>query len=120
MPDLVIQETPIASIPGGVIISPQGYIDTTNAPIIEKCIEKQITQKRFKIGINLSAVDFISSAGWGIFISEIRNIRENRGDLVLISMDPDVYDVYELMEFSSIIKSFDTIDDAIKFFKTMK
>jgi hypothetical protein len=35
-------------------------------------------------------------------------------------MDPDVYDVYELMEFSSIIKSFDTIDDAIKFFKTMK
>jgi anti-sigma B factor antagonist len=120
MPSLLIQESLIANVPGGVILSPQGYIDTTNAPIIEKFIEEQIRQKRFKIGVNLAAVDFISSAGWGIFIGEIRSIRSNKGDLVLINMDPDVYDVYELMEFSSIIKSFDTIDETIRYFKTMK
>lgn len=120
MANLQIQETPVASVPGAVILSPQGYIDTTNASQMEKAIEEQLRQGRFKIGINLADVDFISSAGWGVFIGELRSVRSNKGDLVLISMDPDVYDVYELMEFSSILKSFDTLDEAIRYFKSMK
>jgi anti-anti-sigma factor len=57
-------------------------------------------------------VSFVSSAGWGVFVSEIREIRDNHGELVLVNMIPDVYDVYELMEFSSILKSFDSVDEA--------
>ena len=120
MGNLVIQEAVLPEIPGGVLLIPKGYIDTTNASDVEKQIEKYITERKFKLAINLENVDFISSAGWGIFISEIRNIRENKGDLVLINMLPDVYDVYELMEFSSIIKSFDAVQDAVKYFKSMK
>jgi anti-anti-sigma factor len=120
MSDLTLESFPIADIPNGIIIQPSGYIDTTNAPEIEKYIEKHLTDRKFKIAINLENVDFISSAGWGIFISEIRNIRENKGDLVLVNMAPDVYDVYELMEFSSIIKAFDSKEDASKYFKNMK
>ena len=120
MGTLVIQEALIPEVPGGILLTPKGYIDTTNASDIEKQIEKHILERKFKIAINLENVDFISSAGWGIFISEIRNIRENKGDLILINMLPDVYDVYELMEFSSIIKSFDAVQDAVKYFRSMK
>lgn len=120
MSDLTLESFPIPEVPNGVIIQPSGYIDTTNAPEIEKYIEMHLNQSKFKIAINLENVDFISSAGWGIFISEIRNIRENKGDLVLVNMAPDVFDVYELMEFSSIIKSFDSKEDAAKYFKNMK
>ena len=35
---------------------------------------------------------------------------------MLVNMTPDIYDVYELMEFSSKLKSFDSLDEAIKFF----
>nr|HID60195.1 STAS domain-containing protein [Desulfobacterales bacterium] len=31
--------------------------------------------------IDLAGVDYISSAGWGIFISSIREIRANNGDI---------------------------------------
>lgn len=120
MGTLVIQEALLPDVLGGVLLTPKGYIDTTNASEIEKQIEKYLNERKFKLAIDLENVDFISSAGWGIFISEIRNIRENKGDLVLINMLPDVYDVYELMEFSSIIKSFDAVQDAVKYFKTMK
>ena len=89
MSDLVLESFPIPEVPNGVIIQPSGYIDTTNAPEIEKYIERQLADRRFKIAINLENIDFISSAGWGIFISEIRNIRENKGDLVLVNMAPD-------------------------------
>ena len=98
------------------IISAHGFIDTTTAPDLEKKLEEQLALNKYKIIVNLENIDYVSSAGWGVFVSEIREIRENNGDLVLINMSSDVYDVYELMEFSSILKSFDNVEDAITSF----
>jgi anti-sigma B factor antagonist len=67
----------------------------------------------FNIIIDLGNVDYISSAGWGIFISEIKGIREKGGDLKLVRMIPDVYEVFELLEFHYILKAFDTIEEAV-------
>ena len=53
---------------------------------------------------------------WGVFIREIKEIRKNAGDLVLVSMHPDVYMVYETMEFSRILKSFENLEDGISYF----
>jgi len=61
-------------------------------------------------------VDYISSAGWGIFISEIKGIRERGGDLKLVRMIPDVYEVFELLEFHYILKAYDSIEEAIRDF----
>jgi len=61
-------------------------------------------------------VDYISSAGWGIFISEIKGIRERDGDLKLANMIPDVYEVFELLEFHYILKAYDSIEAAIQDF----
>ncbi len=119
MPDLKVDFLEMLNVPSGIIIQPQGFIDTTTAPEIEKFIENALNQKKYKIAVDLKDVDFISSAGWGVFVSEIRDIRENNGDLTLVNMVPDVYDVYELMEFSSILKSFDSIEEAINYFQNM-
>ena len=95
------------------IISARGFIDTTTAPDLEKRLEEQLALNKYRIIVNLENIDYVSSAGWGVFVSEIREIRENNGDLVLVNMSSDVFDVYELMEFSSILKSFESIEDAI-------
>ncbi len=71
----------------------------------------------FHIVIDLGNVDYVSSAGWGIFISEIKGIREKGGDLKLVGMIPEVYEVFELLEFHYILKAFDTLQDAIKDFE---
>ena len=95
------------------IIEAKGFIDTTTAPELEKKLEEQLALNKYRIVVNLENIDYVSSAGWGVFVSEIREIRENSGDLVLVNMSPDVYDVYELMEFSSILKSYDSVEDAV-------
>jgi len=64
----------------------------------------------------LGNVDYISSAGWGIFISEIKGIREKGGDLKLVHMIPDVYEVFELLEFNYILKAFDSLEEAVSDF----
>jgi len=94
-----------------------GYIDTTTAPEIENVLLKELSQKKYKVIIDLENVDYVNSSGWGVFIREIKQIRENGGDLVLVKMTPDVFSVYETMEFSKILKSFNNLDGAISYFK---
>ena len=113
MPDIQVEVSYTGNNDEIAVISARGFIDTTTAPDLEKRLEEQLALNKYKIVVNLENIDYVSSAGWGVFVSEIREIRENNGDLVLVNMSSDVYDVYELMEFSSILKSFESLEDAI-------
>ncbi|MBC8184260.1 STAS domain-containing protein [candidate division KSB1 bacterium] len=95
------------------IIKVGGYIDTTTSAELEHSLDQLLNDQKHRIIIDLKDVDYISSAGWGIFISEIKGIREKGGDLKLVGMISDVYEVFELLEFHYIIKSFETIEEAI-------
>jgi len=116
MPDIQVEVSYTGENNDIAIITARGFIDTTTAPELEKKLEELLALNKYKIIVNLENIDYVSSAGWGVFVSEIREIRENNGDLILVNMSPDVYDVYELMEFSSILKAFDNLDDAISNF----
>ncbi len=95
------------------IISVQGYVDTTTSSELEESLKRLLRKGRFDIVIDLGEVSYISSAGWGIFISEIKEIRENGGDLKLAAMTGDVYEVFELLEFQTILESYDSVDEAV-------
>ena len=62
------------------VIKVGGYIDTTTSSEVERALNALLKQGRYKVIVDLGNVDYISSAGWGIFISEIKTIRENFGD----------------------------------------
>lgn len=98
------------------VIKVGGYIDTTTSAELEHSLSGILKSNCYNIIIDLGNVDYISSAGWGIFISEIKSIREKGGDLKLIQMIPDVYEVFELLEFHYILKAFDTLNEAISDF----
>lgn len=95
------------------VIKVGGYIDTTTSAEVERALDSILRDGKNNIVIDLGNVDYISSAGWGIFISEIKGIREKGGDLKLVNMIPDVYEVFELLEFHYILKAFDTLDEAV-------
>jgi anti-sigma B factor antagonist len=98
------------------VISVKGYVDTTTSTELEESLKRLLGKGRYDIVIDLGDVNYISSAGWGIFISEIKEIRENGGDLKLAAMIGDVYEVFELLEFQTILESFDTVEEAVSSF----
>lgn len=102
------------------IIKVGGYIDTTTSSELERALDALLKQGRFFIVVDLGNVDYISSAGWGIFISEIKSIRENGGDLKLVRMVPDVYEIFELLEFHHILDVYDNVDEAINKFEVLE
>jgi anti-sigma B factor antagonist len=98
------------------VIRVGGYIDTTTSAELERALDSLLKTGVVHVIIDLGNVDYISSAGWGIFISEIKGIRERGGDLKLVRMIPDVYEVFELLEFHYILKAYDSIEEAIRDF----
>jgi|SRR5579859_2581132 len=96
------------------MLAVKGFIDTTTAPEFEKAFQNVLSEKKYKLVVDLRDVNYISSAGWGIFISEIKRIRNQKGDLILAAMNPEVAEVFELLEFNTILKSFADPETAVK------
>ena len=95
-----------------MVLRLDGVIDTLTAPDLDKVISQLLLQKNYKVVCDLSGINYVSSAGWGIFISHIKEIRENKGDLKLTRLQADVYEIFELLEFDTVIKSYDSVDKA--------
>ncbi|MDF1546030.1 MAG: STAS domain-containing protein [bacterium] len=89
-----------------------GVIDTITASELEQVIDSLVKRERFRIVIDLAGVDYISSAGWGIFISNIKLVRQNGGDIKLANMIENVREIYELLEFENVLRAYDSLDSA--------
>ncbi len=112
--DVYVEEA--AQNRGVSVLRVSGYVDTTTSPDLERRLQSLLKERRFHIVVDLSSVEYISSAGWGIFISEIREIREQGGDLKLAGMISDVREVFDLLEFENILQSYADADLAIAAF----
>ena len=116
MEKLIISEERTGPDNSLALLTLSGTIETTNASGLEDTLERIIDDRCFRIVVDLGMVKYISSAGWGIFISEIKRIRRNGGDIKLAAMTPEVREVFELLEFNSILKPFPDKQAAVKDF----
>jgi len=112
--DVYVEEA--AQNRGVSVLRVSGYVDTTTSPDLERRLQALLREKRYHVVVDLSKVEYISSAGWGIFISEIREIREQGGDLKLSGMIPDVREVFDLLEFENILQSYPDAELAVASF----
>ena len=77
------------------LISITGYVDTTTCKELTRTIQNLIKQKQYQIIADLAGVSYVSSAGWGVFMGEIKNILEKGGDLKIVQMASEVFEVFE-------------------------
>jgi len=98
------------------VIRVGGYLEFTTSDELDKVIESLVKTKSYNIIIDLENVGYISSRGWSIFLSKIKEIRENDGDLKLTRMAPDVFEVFKVLEFFWFLGVYDTIEEAISDF----
>ena len=96
-----------------VIITPQGYINTTTVHLIEETFDEQLAKNMYEFIVDLKNTDYVNSSGWGAFMRDLKEMRGNNGDLVIVNMSQEVYLVYDTMDLSTILKSFNTIEEAI-------
>jgi len=64
--------------------------------------------------IDLSAVSYVCSSGWGAFLGRAKDVRKVGGEIVFAGMRPEVLGVFELLEANRIFKVFGRRNEAIR------
>ncbi len=81
------------------IIYLNGFLDAHTASELENVIEQSINEKRYKILVNFENLEYISSAGLGVFMSFIEEIRDKGGDIKMTRMNDKVFSIFDLLGF---------------------
>jgi anti-sigma B factor antagonist len=81
------------------VVDLKGYLDAHTAPELEKLFQTLIDKKVFNIVVNCKDLSYISSAGLGVFMAYIEDVRNNSGDIKLSNMSPKIYNVFDLLGF---------------------
>jgi stage II sporulation protein AA (anti-sigma F factor antagonist) len=87
---------------GVLLLSPQGRLDSHNSPELERRALLEIGGGAKRLVIDLSAIDYISSAGLRAFLAVAKKLKEPPGRLVLCGMAPSVRQIFDLAGFSPI------------------
>ncbi len=88
------------------ILRLKGFLDAHTAPNFEQAIQELIEENRFRIIVSMSDLSYISSAGLGVFMGFIEEIREKDGDIKLTNMTDKVFKVFDLLGFPALYKIF--------------
>jgi anti-anti-sigma factor len=100
---------------GVAILEVDGHLDSISSTALEKALQDVIAGGHAKIVIDLSDVSYISSGGWGVMVGTVDKSQRQDGDVVVVGMASEVYDVYELLGFNELLKSFATTEDALTY-----
>lgn len=99
-----------------MIVELGGYVDQSNSYQLQKMFDDIIDSGVFKIVVDFKELHYMSSAGWGIFVGEVKRFRDNGGDIKLASMTPEINDVYQMLEFFHILNDFPDVQEASESF----
>jgi len=100
-------------VEGVTVISVKGSIDAITSPDITKYIQEQVANGNVKLVVDLSGVDYTSSAGLRVLLGATKDTRTNNGDIRLTGIQPDVQKVLKLSGFLNILKTYDDLNAAI-------
>ncbi|MFN5310666.1 MAG: STAS domain-containing protein [Candidatus Kapaibacterium sp.] len=98
------------------ILRIKGFLDAHTAHILERTIEEKVKAKEFSIIVNFKDLDYISSAGLGVFMVFIEEIRSGGGDIKLVEMKPKVFTVFDLLGFPMLFDILPNEQEAVSKF----
>lgn len=95
-----------------------GYLDAHTAPKLENAISNTIEDGSKNILVNFNDLEYISSAGLGVFMAFIEDVRSTGGDIKMSNMNEKVFSVFDLLGFPMLFDIEKQEQEAINKFLT--
>lgn len=96
---------------GYEVLDLHGELDAHTASQLEETLQQLINNRKPNIIVNFNQLDYIASAGLGVFMAYIEDVRSIGGDIKLTNMNEKVYNVFDLLGFPTL---YDILDDENK------
>jgi anti-sigma B factor antagonist len=85
-----------------VVISIDGRLDTATSADFDFALEPH-TEKDTRLLVDLSDIQYVSSAGLRVFLMLAKKLQKSGGKLVLCNMSTGVREVFDIAGFSKIL-----------------
>lgn len=96
------------------LVKASGRVDSQTASLLSAAMEAVINAGRYKIVLDMSEVEYMSSAGLRVLISVQKTCkRYNRGEIVLTNVPQRIYDALELAGFVPLFRFHDDLLTAV-------
>ena len=97
---------------GLVNVKVEGRLDASSSIEAQKELERMLEADSSKLLVDLSGLEYISSAGLRVLLVVAKKMQQKGGKIVLAALTPNVKEVFEISGFSSIFKIFDTVEES--------
>jgi anti-anti-sigma factor len=114
---LKIRLQKITEVEGGLALFLSGYIDTYNSTYFLKRVQKAVENGYTRLIFHCGGLNYVSSTGIGSFTAFLKSVKPRGGDLVLLEIQPKVYEVFQLLGFSQFFNIRETLEESISFFR---
>ena len=86
------------------IITLEGFVDAHTAPQFETTVQSEIDAGRIRLIIDCEKLSYISSAGLGVFMSFVEEVRDRGGDIKICGLVPKVKHTFDILGFQDIFE----------------
>jgi anti-sigma B factor antagonist len=95
------------------LVNVSGRVDSSNAPQLDSRLKELVNDGRYSLVLNLSAVDYMSSAGLRSLVSALRDCKKRGGDVRLAQPSERVAEVLSLAGLDSVFQVYENSTEAV-------
>jgi len=111
MTDLSIQVRQVDAV---AVLRPEGFINAHTVRQFETALEALVQEGRYTILLDCRALNYISSAGLGAIMGLIETVREHGGDILLCSLQKNVFEIFDTLGFTQLYRVFASEGEALQ------
>ena len=90
------------------VIEIKGRVDSSTAPQLTQTLNKITGDGHFKLVLDMTALEYMSSAGFRALLAAQRNCKRfNRGQVILAAVPERIHEALELAGFTELFKTYD-------------
>lgn len=99
-----------------LILRLNGRLDAVSSPTAERKVFDYINSGQYKLLLDFSGVDYLSSAGMRMLLSVTKKLKTLSGKVVLFGVTPNVMDVLKMSGFDHVLELAKTEEDGLRRF----
>jgi len=99
-----------------VVLTPVGRIDNDTSPAFQKRLLAAVAANGCAVLVDLSKVEYVSSAGLRALMMGAKQAKANGGRLAAVELKPVVKEIFAISRFSYVVEVFGSSAEALRAF----
>ena len=109
-------ESTVQTFANVVIVHVDGRVDHSTAPAFGSAVLPHVdgcAGENKKLLVDLSKVNYMSSAGLRVLMIAAKGCRKQDGSVVVAGLQPSVREIFQIGRFDMVLDSYPTVRDAL-------